>query len=152
MLRHRAVKARDIAISEMKKGSRDKLDVADPDEFVAILYRYMRAATEGQATINLRLMAQVMRGHAVNPSLFASDFLAYADLISSLRREEVVFLATMLKFTRAGGQIPKTDDSGELYDLEQSVEIELRRSLLGTEFFPNRESVSACELAIQRTG
>lgn len=152
LMQKRLEKARDLFVSELKKGHVDVLDVENPDEFVPIVIRYIRAASEGAAHINLRLMAKIMCGNAINPSLYASDFLAYADLISSLWREEVVFLATMVKLTRAGNKIQISGDSGKYYDLDQSVEIELKRSLVGTVFFPDLESVNACELALQRTG
>lgn len=152
MFRRRGEKARQIVIDEMRKGCRSKWEVIDPDEFVPIIYRYSRAALEGAATLNLRLMAKVMRGQALNSSMFASDFLGYADLISTLRREELVYLATMLKLTKEDLRLPKDGTSVEYYDVPQSVIIQLRKSLVGTDFFPDIESISACESAIQRTG
>ena len=144
--------ARDIFISELAKGNCDLLNLANPDEFIPIWYRYIRASIEGRAHMNIRLMAKVMYGHAINPSLFASDFLEYADLISNLRRDEIVFLATMLRLTMSGFLLRKENDPEQFYDIDQSVEIELKRQLPKTTFFPDAQSVNSCELGISRTG
>lgn len=152
VFKKRTEAAREIAIEEMQKGQRSNLDFADADEFVAIVYRYIRAAREGAATLNLRLMAKVMRGQIVSESMYASDFLAYADIISTLRREEVVYLATLLKLTKEGLRLPKDSDPNDYYDVAQSVTIQLMKLLVETDFFKDNAALNACILAVQRTG
>ena len=100
----------------------------------------------------MRLMAKVMRGQAVSGSMYASDFLAYADILSTLRREEVVYLATLLRFTKEGTRLSKGSDTDETYGVEQSVAIQLSRTLVGSDFFKDHAALNACILAVQRTG
>jgi len=157
LVKKRGERARKIVLEEMRRGARDPIEVANADEFVAMAFRYSRAASEGAARINLRLMAKVMRSQVVDPACFASDFLAYADLISSLRRDEIIYLGTMLKWTRAGLKLPKENQfvaGGKqlFYDVAQSVEIRLKKDLPRTPHFPDRASLDACALAVQRTG
>jgi hypothetical protein len=62
ILRSRADQARQIFIEEVRQTTRAIRDAAEADEFVAITYRYLQAACEGAARLNLRLMAKVVRG------------------------------------------------------------------------------------------
>jgi hypothetical protein len=94
LFKRRLGAARDILIEALKAGERT-LPNAEVDEIVAILYRYHRAAQEGAARLNLRLMAQTIAGQAHIGNLKADEFLYKADLIASLRREEVLLLAKL---------------------------------------------------------
>lgn len=152
LLKRRIEKARDIALEEIRSAKQSNLSTAEADEFVAIVYRYLRAAQEGAATLNLRLMAKIMRGQFIHKSLYASDFLALADILSSLRRDEVVYLATLLKLTRKGKFEPKKNQPGEFFGSEQSVSIQMRKILVGSDIFPRNEDLNACQAAVQRTG
>lgn len=80
-------KARDIGLSEMRRGNRLETDVIDADEYVAIVYRYLRAATEATATLNLRILAKVMHGQILCQTVNVSEFLAYSDTVSTLSHE-----------------------------------------------------------------
>jgi hypothetical protein len=68
------------------------------DDAAAFLLRYLRAAQEGAARLNLRLMARVVVGkaHAGEP-LYADEFLRYADTLASLARNEVVLLGALIR-------------------------------------------------------
>lgn len=92
MLKRRLEAAREIALEEIRVGDRSLWE-AEPDEVVAIVYRYLRAAQEGAARINLRLLARVIAGQAHMGNLKADEFLYYADILASLRREEIIALA-----------------------------------------------------------
>ena len=95
-LRKRAEAARDIALEEIAAGRGNVvLDMPGQDEAVAIMWRYIRAAEEGAARINLRLMASILAGKAEGPPIYASEFLRWADLIVSLSEQEIVFLAVL---------------------------------------------------------
>lgn len=89
LLLGRAERARDIFIDELKRGDRTIHEIAE-DEAAAITYRYFRAATEGAARINLRLMAAVVGGSEQKPGTYADDFLRWADVIASMTREELI--------------------------------------------------------------
>lgn len=65
--RWRLERARDILIDELRRGERT-LSAPEADEIVAVLLRYGRAAQEGAARLNLRLMAKA------SPDRFISRF------------------------------------------------------------------------------
>ena len=96
LFRHRAEVARDILLDELR-GADKTLAAAEIEEAAAIFYRYMRAAQEGGARLNLRLMAKVIAGQAHRGNLLADEFLYYADMLASLRREEILVLGTLYR-------------------------------------------------------
>lgn len=95
VMKSRLELARETLIEELRQGTAFVGQAASIDEWVAILLRYYRAAQEGTARLNLRLMAKVISGQAQAKSLIADEFLAWADVLASLRREEVVFVAAL---------------------------------------------------------
>jgi hypothetical protein len=94
LLARRAETARDIIIQEIRRGER-LMTSMEIEEGVAVAYRYFRAAQEGAARLNLRLLAKVIAERARLGNLVADEFLADADILASLRRNEIVLLATM---------------------------------------------------------
>ena len=100
ILRKRQESAREILLEELSLGQKAIHDVAQLDELVAITYRYFRAAHEGTARLNLRLLAKVIAGQAHLGNLIADEFLYYADLLASLRREELILIATFQRVAR----------------------------------------------------
>jgi hypothetical protein len=67
-------------------------------------------------------MAKLMRGQIVTESVFASEFLEFADVISTLKLREIAYLSKLVQLYQKGETI---DD----YDLDQSVAIQLNRDL-----------------------
>ena len=146
----RAEKARAIAIQEIKKCGRSKFDLPDADQFIAIVYRYARAALEGTAELNLKILAKIMKGQAIEGAIYATEFNEFADIVSSLKTREVVYLGTMLRLYSKGNLVQK-EDSNDSYDIEQSVMIRMIKQLQGTEHFPEKRDLKACEAGLQRT-
>lgn len=146
----RAENARKIALSEMALCKRSKFDMPDADQFVAIVYRYGRAALEGAATLNLQILAKIMRGQTVEGAIYASEFNEFAEVVSSLKTKEIVYLGTMIKLYKEGVLVQKGKDN-EFYELDQSVTIQMYKSLVGTEHFPEARDFTACEYGLQRT-
>lgn len=58
-LRRRDEQAREIVLEELKAGLVDTFEAASQDDAIAITLRIIRAAREGAAHLNLRLMAKV---------------------------------------------------------------------------------------------
>ncbi|MFP9136466.1 hypothetical protein ACLI1C_04710 [Devosia sp. XGJD_8] len=81
---------------ELSRGTRT-LDDVPAEDVAAVTFRYMRSAVEGTARLNLRLMAATASGQARGGDLYADQFLRWADLIASLRREEIIVLATLFR-------------------------------------------------------
>jgi hypothetical protein len=62
-----------------------------------VIVRYLRAAREGAARLNLRLLAKVIAGQLQLGRLVADEFLQYAEALGSLSRDEVVVIGTLYK-------------------------------------------------------
>jgi hypothetical protein len=90
----KAAEAREILFDMMSYGAHPGLT---EDDAAYIIYRYLRAAQEGTARINLRLLAQVIAGKNMAETLTADKFLYYADIISSLKMEEIKLLGIMVR-------------------------------------------------------
>jgi hypothetical protein len=71
------------------------LEVGEVAEVAAMIFRYMRAAQEGSACLNLRLMAMTAKGIIERPPIYASTFLRYAEILATLTRDEVVAIAAL---------------------------------------------------------
>jgi len=93
--RHR--QAKDVLVEELRQGRAFVETIAEVDELAAIFLKYIRAAEEGTARLNLRLMAMTIRGMAHKRTLAASRFLYYAGFLATLTREEVIAIATLYK-------------------------------------------------------
>lgn len=91
LLRKRAEAARAILLDRLSKGKANISDIPG-EEAAAILFRYMRAAEEGAARTNLKLLADVAIGQDAKPGFYANEFLYWAEILASLRREEIIVL------------------------------------------------------------
>lgn len=146
LINRRTEAARDILIAELKRGERS-LTAPELDEAVAVLLRYWRAAQEGTARLNLRLMAQVISGQAHLGCLYADEFLRQADLLASLRREEIIYL----------GELIKQWFALEIYqNASEETRIKETNKLLVTQLVPipfsDREEMEISAAALVRTG
>jgi hypothetical protein len=111
-----------------------------PEEVTAAMLRYRRAAEEGTARLNLRLMAKVLAGQAFIGNLKADEFLYHAEMLASLRREEILLIATMQKVRR---QDP-TKQPHQLWPLVLKAVVPA--------LFPSGQEAGAVAGACQRTG
>lgn len=93
----RIEKARTVLQEEISRGSKRPMQAASEEEGAAIVYRYLRAAQEGAARLNLRLMAQAMVGTVSDAPMMADEFLYYAELLAPLRRDELILLGQMCR-------------------------------------------------------
>ncbi|MGN6489083.1 MAG: hypothetical protein ACTHLT_14875 [Devosia sp.] len=112
ILRARMEAARDIFIDELRIGNVTLSDVPE-EEAASVIYRYARAATEGAARLNLRLLAAVAAGQSRSEGLFADEFLRWADMLAGLRREELLVLG---QFIRLSEVISPADSSRDESD------------------------------------
>jgi len=150
----RLEQARDVLIEQMKNGKADIYEAHEVDEFVAIAYRYMRAAQEGTARINLRLLAQIIAGQKATKTLKASDFLYYADLVASLRREEIILLGSFARELKNETHIVREnnlDPSRSENTTERRATKALDRLLIPSTFSSHSE-LWATVSALSRTG
>ncbi|WP_148294402.1 hypothetical protein [Azospirillum sp. B506] len=90
--RKRLEEARDILIEDVKIGNKDLNDAAQIEDVIACMLRYGRAAQEGAARLNLRLLALTINGMYSRSRLISDEFMYFSDTLSSLRREEAIIL------------------------------------------------------------
>lgn len=134
--------ARETLLAELANTGRLPVD-AEIDDCVAILYRYARAAQEGTARLNLRLLAAVFAGQVREREIVADDFLHYADMLASLRRRDVVVLGTLLRITE--------DPGDERLENAQKIHIAAIGELVPS-VFDTAADYNATAAALQRTG
>ncbi len=146
LLRRRAVHARDILLDELRRGERT-LSAPEVDETVAVLLRYGRAAQEGTARLNLRLMAKVIAGQVQQKVLYADEFLRHADIIASLRREEVILLGALQRHWAAPAVQAMANDHDRMNEAKRLMLAELTPVP-----FIDIVELAATEDAIVRTG
>lgn len=144
MLEKRLNNAREIFIEELKQGDRSLHQIDEIDEVAAMFYRYIRAAQEGVARLNLQLMAQVICSLTAQRPIYPSRFLRYADLLASLSREEIIALGTLYHMTVPHGAIPLTES-----DIRMDVSIKTRDHLAS--IFGDHEALATLN-ALTRTG
>lgn len=121
--------AREILMEEIGNGYKDMSDAAKLEEVAAIIYRYGRAAQEGAARTNLRLLAQVIAGKNFSEAPAADKFLYYADILSSLKLEEIVLLGIMVREKASKAFTPSKASAG----YEESFQSLLRTGLVAFE-------------------
>jgi hypothetical protein len=138
--------ARKIMIDELRSGDKSLRQIGEVEEAAAIFYRYARPAEEGSARLNLRLMAKVIAGQTLQGNLVADEFLFWADILASLRREEIVLLATLYRH-RSSPEVMAEDEGGRDGTAEKLAKNELVPSL-----FQTNDDFMAALNAITRTG
>ncbi|VWB80639.1 hypothetical protein BLA14095_03723 [Burkholderia lata] len=141
VMERRQAAAREILLDEIRHGGASPT-TDDIDESVSILYRYWRAAQEGTGRLNLRLLAAVYAGQVRDKAIVADDFLYYADLLASLRRDEVILLGTFLRHSTAPDDTPRIGHEP----------LHLTRTELVPNVFVAPEDFKAALGALQRTG
>lgn len=102
LLRGRAEAAREILLDEFRKGKKTSNDLSQ-EEAAAIILRYFRAAQEGAARRNLKLLASLIVGLKADKGFYANEFLTWSDILATLRQEEIVILAVAHRQANATG-------------------------------------------------
>ncbi len=141
VMEKRNATAREVLLDEIRHGNASPIP-EDIDESVAIWYRYWRAAQEGAGRLNLRLLAAVYAGQVRDRAIVADDFLYLADLLASLRRDEVILLGAFLRHS--------TPPEGKHYDDQKSQSLTMNE--LVPEVFQTHDDFWAMLGALQRTG
>jgi hypothetical protein len=96
--------ASDVLLEEMRQGRVDSLRVANEDDAIAIIHRYLLAARDGAAKRNLRLLAKVMVGLAQRDQLYAEEFNKHADLFARLTRDQIFVIGRLAPHFRGKGR------------------------------------------------
>lgn len=139
--------AADILLNEIKRGDFSIISGKEIHEAIPMMLRYGRAAIEGSARLNLRLMAQVLAGKMVSSDFAAEKFLAYADALASLQRNEIILLATM---QREIDQEIKNRNG--IYGAEAPAMWDRVAAILIPSIFQNEDEMRATVTSASRTG
>jgi len=133
----RLAAAREVLIEAIKQEGIENVqfEEGDVDDLVQMMMRFAKAAEEGAARQNLKLLAQVIFGLKRNRAFEFDKFQACANVLETLTRDEILFLGGMYKFY--------TDNPGSA-DYRAFL-----ASLAGTFEEPYAESLAA---ALSRTG
>lgn len=138
--------ARDIFLDEMRHGEKT-MDADEVEEAVTVVYHYLRAAQEGSARANLRVMARVIDGQARRGRISADEFLPYASILATLREAEIVLLGTYYRHWMS-------DAAG----VEGGGDVRAQKATLFTANelvpapYPDKYEVMAAQGALIRTG
>ena len=147
LMEKRLSDAREILLDELRLGDVTLYTARDLEESVAIAFRYARAAQEGAARLNLRLMAQVIAGQAHLGNLVADEFLSWSDILASLRREEIILTATLHQCTE---KIDSGDERGVI--IQESNTWNCACEKLIPQLFESEELMRSVAGGVTRTG
>ncbi|MEM7043853.1 MAG: hypothetical protein AAF543_13670 [Pseudomonadota bacterium] len=145
VLSWRLEEAEDILDSELRRIKRRLTRVGEVEEAAGMVLRYIRAAEEGTANINLRIMAKVICGLAARSRAKASDFLRYADAVASLTVEEICVVTCLLEKTA------ELDELGVTKDRDNKAWSNMIDDLV-PRMFTDQQHVAEILLAASRTG
>jgi hypothetical protein len=86
--------AAEILIEEVSKGS------PEPIPLIEIVYRFSKAAADGAARENLRLLAQVIAGLKRNKALQSDKFRKWANVLEQVTRDELLVIGKAIATKR----------------------------------------------------
>jgi hypothetical protein len=94
--------AAEILIEEVSKGSPEQINFSnsDADPLIDIIYRFAKAAADGAARENLRLLAQVIAGLKRNKALEPDKFRKWANILEQLTRDELMVVGKAISIRR----------------------------------------------------
>lgn len=145
VLSWRLEEAEDILDSELRLIKRRLTRVGEVEEAAGMVFRYIRAAEEGTAQINLRIMAKVIRGLAGRERPRASDFLQFADAVATLTADEICVVACLYE------KSTELDDLGLAKDRDNKAWA-LTIDDLVPRMFTDQQHVAEILLTASRTG
>jgi hypothetical protein len=101
-LERKQKEAAEILIEEVAKGSPEPINFAESDvnPLIEIIYRFSKAAADGAARENLRLLAQVIVGLKRNKALQPDKFRKWANTLEQLTRDELMVIGKAIAIKR----------------------------------------------------
>lgn len=147
LLDKRIKHAHKIALSEISDGRFNSMQKNNPEDFVAIAYRYHQAALEGAAKNNLRLLCRLIEGVPDLPPITASEFLHYASTISGLSNEELIVFSAIIRAENANQVGVSASSNDTPWATRNKVIDELTPQTLET-----KEDVAGVFTSLSRTG
>ena len=111
-LKSRSAAAREILFEEVRTSGKLPEQVVAHDDGIAVIHGYMRAAWEGRARVNLRLLAKAITGQLQTGTLVADEFYLYAEALAGLSRDEIILIAALHRHHSKLPNVPE-DQMGE---------------------------------------
>lgn len=99
--KRRETQARDILMKRVAEAEIDIAEAAEKDEMIGVIYAYMQAASKGAAQANLDLLSQAIAGEMKRDQIYPDKFLKYANILSSLTRDEIFIIGAYVRCRRA---------------------------------------------------
>ncbi len=143
-VRKRIAAGKRILQGEFASCGATEQDFQDEEEFAAAVVRYARAVRDQAADENLKILAQAMVGLARRHTLWADEFLKYADIIVSLSRDELLVIGTLMI------EDEKIESAGNSAITPGQAWATTLKNLLAV--FPSPEYVGAVAARAQRSG
>ena len=144
ILAKRSERAFHILLDEVRRADIPTHSLDDIEPALAMMLRYQRAALEGAALHNRRLMAQVFSGVSQRRPLVAEDFQNWADALQGLRRSEVIAIGEVHRYTIECRNRPAPNDFGREAEA-------FAQNLVPEPFRSEDELLAVCQAA-SRTG
>lgn len=145
------LESRDILFSEIEQGSFDNIG---NDDKVSLMHRYMQAAMNGSARINLRLLAQAInslsKGKKQSKPIYANEFNRYAQALETLSEDEIHLLASMYEY-RKNARSPYTRITARGIECENDFLQNFSKHYRYENKISDEEYISMCS-ALLRTG
>ncbi|HEY3814886.1 MAG TPA: hypothetical protein VGL66_16835 [Caulobacteraceae bacterium] len=98
LMANRMAIAREEILAQLKKG---KHWAISDDDAAAATFTYLRAAQEGVARENLRMIAEALVNGAQEATFAPDEFRRHANTLANLSRDETILLAEFIRVHRA---------------------------------------------------
>lgn len=114
----------EILIDEIKSGRHGQInfDQYDVDPLIDIILRFTKAASEGAAKANLRLLAQVIAGLKKNKSLESDRFRRWAAILEDITRDELIAIGLAYRIWKKNPNPTQDNPNTFNEDLRKALE------------------------------
>lgn len=109
-LAQKTQEAVEIALQELSRGNLE-FGEEDAQPFVAVLLRYSKAASEGAARRNLRLLMQIVVGLKRNKALREDAFRRWAGIVEHMTRDELMLVGQAIRLQAEIARGASTEES-----------------------------------------
>lgn len=112
VLEKRRQAAREALIEELRNGYHGStaFEAADAEPLIGIMMRFRRAAEEGAARDNLRLLAQIIAGLKKHRALEFDSFARWSRVLEEMTRDQLLVAGAAFVHDREGLAPPPPDD------------------------------------------
>ena len=113
VLEKRRQAAREALVEELRNGYHGStaFEAADAEPLIGIMMRYHRAAEEGTARDNLRLLAQIIAGLKKHRSLSFDRFARWSRVVEEMTRDQLLVAGAAVMHDQGKLSSPASDNS-----------------------------------------